>query len=82
LHVLIAGVVLAPVWKFAAVFAVATALSLLTYEYCVRRTWVGTLLNGRRDVRRESTPPETDAAILPFVRPANRESTSLRRGAA
>jgi hypothetical protein len=35
--------------KLCIVFAAATALSLLTYEACVRRTWLGALLNGRRD---------------------------------
>lgn len=35
--------------KFVLVWSSATVLSLLTYEVGVRRTWVGVVLNGRRD---------------------------------
>jgi len=37
--------------KFLLACISATGLSLLTYEACVRRTWVGALLNGRRDTK-------------------------------
>jgi glucan biosynthesis protein C len=40
--------------KFALVWISATGLSLLTYEVCVRRTWVGALLNGQRETARPS----------------------------
>lgn len=35
--------------KFALAWISATGLSLLTYEAFVRRTWIGALLNGRRE---------------------------------
>ena len=58
---------LAPAAKFAITFAAATALSLLTYEACVRRTWIGALLNGRRETRSTSADP---AAAVSTVRRA------------
>jgi glucans biosynthesis protein C len=39
---------IAPELKFATVAATALAFSLLTYESFVRRTWIGTMLNGSR----------------------------------
>lgn len=37
--------------KFAVVAVACTALLLGSYEWCVRRTWIGALLNGRRAER-------------------------------
>lgn len=48
--------------KFAVVCLSALSLSLLTYEACVRRTWIGVLLNGRRAPRSTTTAVETVAA--------------------
>ena len=44
-----------PVVKFAVLTLVSTALLLASYEWCVRRTWIGTLLNGRRAEKRASS---------------------------
>jgi peptidoglycan/LPS O-acetylase OafA/YrhL len=51
--------------KFLLVWVSATGLSLLTYEACVRRTWIGALLNGRRATRSpivEAAAPHRRAA--------------------
>ncbi len=61
--------------KFAAVFAVALAFSLLTYHGVVRQTWVGALLNGRRNLRPE---PGKRADVRPIRRP---EESPLRKSA-
>jgi hypothetical protein len=45
--------------KFCIVFVAATALSLLTYEACVRHTWLGALINGRREIPTTNRPPAT-----------------------
>ncbi len=58
----------APGAKFGITFAAATALSLLTYEACVRRTWIGALLNGRREAR--TTPISARRPALPLRRAA------------
>lgn len=42
--------------KFVLVCAVTTALLLLSYQLCVRNTWIGKLLNGRRYPERKTTP--------------------------
>ena len=42
--------------KFVLVCAVTTALLLLSYQLCVRNTWIGKLLNGRRFPERKTTP--------------------------
>lgn len=48
LQVLLAGVA-APVWlKLAIILGVTLTLLAVTYEYAVRYTWVGTMLNGPR----------------------------------
>ena len=39
--------------KFALVLAITSALLLLSYEYCVRYTLIGTLLNGKKTRSRE-----------------------------
>lgn len=46
------GSALPAVAKFTIVWTSGTVLSLLTYEVCVRRTWIGALLSGRRDASR------------------------------
>jgi glucans biosynthesis protein C len=45
---LLAPLSLNPFAKFAIVLATTTAVTLLTYRWWVRPTWVGVLLNGRR----------------------------------
>jgi hypothetical protein len=45
--------------KFVLVWVCATGLSLLTYEALVRRTWIGALLNGRR----EMTPSSAETSV-------------------
>lgn len=55
---------LKPSAKFAITFAAATALSLLTYEACVRRTWIGALLNGRRETRNAPADPAASASTI------------------
>ena len=42
------GVPWPPLAKFAVLSIGATALLLASYEWCVRRTWIGLLLNGKR----------------------------------
>jgi hypothetical protein len=46
---------LSPFIKFPLVCVIVTGLLLVTYRYCVRYTWLGTLLNGSRQ-RSISTP--------------------------
>lgn len=47
--------------KYILAWGAATALSLLTYEACVRRTWVGELLHGRRDATAQHRPARCGA---------------------
>ena len=54
---------LAAAAKFVIVWATATALPLLTYEVAVRRTWIGALLNGRRDQRSPSPVLQTPTPL-------------------
>ena len=37
--------------KFLLIIALSSAFLLITYHYCVRPTWIGFLLNGRRRPR-------------------------------
>jgi len=37
---------------------------LVTYHYLVRFTWIGAMLNGRRQLRPEKSPPADPAATL------------------
>jgi peptidoglycan/LPS O-acetylase OafA/YrhL len=41
--------------KFTVLTAASTVLLLASYHWCVRRTWIGVLLNGRRAVRGSSS---------------------------
>jgi hypothetical protein len=43
-----------PFIKFVVLTLGSTALLLLSYEFCVRRTWLGAMLNGRRHPRIEA----------------------------
>jgi glucan biosynthesis protein C len=47
-QVLLRGLDWPPLVKFCVLTIVSTALLLASYEWCVRRTWIGVLLNGRR----------------------------------
>jgi len=47
-QVLLRNVAWPPAVKFVVLTLVSTALLLASYEWCVRRTWIGALLNGRR----------------------------------
>lgn len=42
--------------KFSAICLVSCLLLLLSYQWCVRHTWVGRLLNGPRERRRAAEP--------------------------
>ena len=51
--------------KFLLTLAVGVALPLLTYEVLVRRTWIGLVLNGRRDVRTSTaTEEQTEERVV------------------
>ena len=47
---------LSPFIKFPFVCGIVTGLLLVTYRYCVRYTWLGTLLNGPRQRPLPSEP--------------------------
>lgn len=47
-QLLLRGVDWPPFTKFVVLTLCSTALLLASYEWCVRRTWIGVLLNGRR----------------------------------
>ena len=52
------------VWiKLLVINAVSFAILLSSYQWCVRYTWVGGWLNGRRRIRREVASPVAVAAI-------------------
>jgi hypothetical protein len=53
-QILLRGVDWPPFVKFVVLTLGSTALLLLSYEFCVRRTWLGAMLNGRRHPRIEA----------------------------
>jgi peptidoglycan/LPS O-acetylase OafA/YrhL len=57
-QVALRGVDWPPPVKFLVLVVGSTALLLASYEWCVRRTWVGVLLNGARKPRRGRRPAE------------------------
>jgi hypothetical protein len=68
-QVALAGSALSAGMKFVIVTVTGVGLSLLTYEVGVRYTWVGALLNGRRESRGDA-PPATLSARNQHVRRA------------
>ena len=52
-QILLRGVDWPPLLKFVVLTLGSTALLLLSYEFCVRRTWLGAMLNGRLAGERE-----------------------------
>jgi hypothetical protein len=52
-QILLRGVDWPPFVKFVVLTLGSTALLLLSYEFCVRRTWLGAILNGRLAGERE-----------------------------
>ncbi|MCO6454161.1 MAG: acyltransferase family protein [Pirellulaceae bacterium] len=51
--------------KFAFVCSVTTGLLLISYQLCVRGTWLGVLLNGRKYPLRPATAPEPGEESAP-----------------
>jgi glucan biosynthesis protein C len=51
-QLLLRSVAWPPIVKFVVLTLVSTCLLLASYEWCVRRTWIGVLLHGRRAERR------------------------------
>ncbi len=47
-QILLRGLPWPPLVKFVVLVVGSTALLLASYQWCVRRTWIGVLLNGRR----------------------------------
>ncbi|HVL01836.1 MAG TPA: acyltransferase family protein, partial [Dongiaceae bacterium] len=43
-----------PTLKFGLVVVAVTALSLLSYHWCVRYTWIGAWLNGKKPLRKQA----------------------------
>lgn len=54
-----------PVAKFWVTGVLATAICLATFEVFVRRTWVGALLNGRRDLPRTDAVDQSNVKAAP-----------------
>jgi peptidoglycan/LPS O-acetylase OafA/YrhL len=63
LQVVVFRLALPALVKFALVLAVGFPLMLLTYQFLVRYTWVGAILNGRRR-RRSGRAPQADKALV------------------
>jgi glucans biosynthesis protein C len=57
--------------KFALTLTAGVALPLLTYEVLVRRTWIGQILNGRRDLvtALPALPPQETVPSVPMPVP-------------
>jgi hypothetical protein len=58
--------------KFLLVNALTLAALLITYELCVRHTWLGLLLNGKRPPRQPATQPVVLAARVRIGEPTRR----------
>ncbi len=69
-QVALAGSALSAELKFAIVTVTGVGLSLLTYEVGVRFTWVGALLNGRRESRGNTSVASPSAGNQPVRRAA------------
>jgi hypothetical protein len=72
LQVWLAPKALPIVVEFLIINALTFTLLLVSYEYCVRHSWVGLMLNGKRPERTHATQPEpviVIAARLPVASP-------------
>ncbi|MCI0704404.1 MAG: hypothetical protein L0241_25380, partial [Planctomycetia bacterium] len=50
--------------EFFLVNVLTFAVLLVSYELCVRHTWIGLMLNGKRPVRNESPVTQTEPVVI------------------